>query len=105
MMIKELNYVGEPEAWHQVCAGGVAGVHITPLGSSSIHSPAVTLHLTLGVSEGEGAALTPAVDEGRGGLVVSVHRLTGAGQAGADEDQTDEESLELLHVDCVDEID
>ena len=94
-----------PLGRNKVLARRVLSVNIAPLSSSSIHSPAVTLHLTLGVSEGEGAALTPAVDEGGGGLVVSIHRLTGAGQAGADEDQTDEESLELLHVDCVDEID
>lgn len=39
--------IGEPETGHQVRAGGVTGVHITPLGPCTVHCAAITLDLTL----------------------------------------------------------
>ena len=57
--------VGEPGRVDQILAAGVMGVHITPLGSCMIYTPAVALDMTRGVNKGEAGALTTDVGVGR----------------------------------------
>ena len=72
--------VGEPLGGDEVLAGGVViGVHVAPLSPGAVHSQTVTLHHSVGVSEGEAAALTAAVDQGRGRLDLRVLQLHRAG--------------------------
>ena len=75
---------GEPLGWDEVLAGGVVRVDIAPLGPGAVHSPAVPLDLSCSVSPGEGAALTPAVDQwggGLGGCLSTVSQGEDCGQA------------------------
>ena len=74
--------VGEPAGGDEVLAGGVGGVHIAPLGPGTVHGHTVSLHNSVGVPEGQAAALTPAVDQGGGGLLIGLlvlhlHRIGG----------------------------
>merc|ERR1712186_110600 len=78
--------VGEPLGGDEVLAGGVGGVYITPLGPGTVHSQTVALHHAVGVSEGEAAALTAAVDQGRGRLLISrIQSLAAVSGEGAEE--------------------
>ena len=113
-------FVGEPKAGHQVCAGGVAGIHIAPLGPCAVHCEAVALHNALdkwgvinypefpeqyfewwghlGIPECEGGTLTPAVDEGRGRLGLGGRDLGGAGHAEAGEGEAEQQGPGLHFV-------
>merc|ERR1712038_404020 len=91
--------VGEPLGGDEVLAGGVSLVNITPLSSSAIHSQTVALNHSIGVSEGQAAALTPTVDQRRGRLLVSrVQLLTAVDGKGADESEEDDKAA-VLHGD------
>merc|ERR1712154_693928 len=57
--------VGEPGRVDQILAAGVVGVHIAPLGSCMIYTPAIALNMTRGVNKGEAGALTTDVGVGR----------------------------------------
>merc|ERR1719350_2532160 len=60
---------GEAGGGGEVLAGGaVGGVGVAPAGARAVGGPAVALHVALGVHEGEGGALAPAVGERRGSL-------------------------------------
>merc|ERR1711999_52191 len=53
--------VGEPGRVNQILAAGVVGVHIAPLGSRMIYTPAIALNMTRGVNKGKAGALTTDV--------------------------------------------
>merc|ERR1719297_502694 len=90
--------VGEPKAGHCVLAAAVFRVHVAPLGARAVHSQAVALDLALGVPEGEGAALTPAVHQRGGSLRVRINNLTGAGGGGCQEEKDIHNVLHLAVV-------
>merc|ERR1712061_78994 len=90
---------GEPLGGDEVLAGGVSRVHIAPLSSSAVHSQTVALHHSVSVPEGEAAALTPTVNQRRGGLglrVLHLHR-DGGGEGGQGDE---EEEVEHHQVWC-----
>merc|ERR1712186_290952 len=90
--------VGEPKAGHEVLAAAVLRVHVAPLGACAVHSQAVALDLALGVTEGEGAALTPAVHQRGGGLRVRINNLTGTGGGGCHKEKDIHNVLHLVVV-------
>ena len=61
----------EPGAGAEVGAGGVVGVHVTPLGSRAVHRATVSLDQATRVTEGEGGALATTVGQ-RGGRLQTV---------------------------------
>ena len=89
--------VGEPLGGDEVLAGGVSLVDITPLSSSTVHSQTVALNHSIGVSEGQAAALTPTVYQGRGGLLTGrVQHLAAVSEKGAEESEEDDVTA-VLH--------
>ena len=89
--------VGEPLGGDEVLAGGVSLVNITPLSSSAVHSQTVALHHSIGVPEGQAAALTTTVDQRRGRLLVSsIQLLTAVDGKGAEESEEDDVAA-MLH--------
>ena len=94
--------VGEPLGGDEVLAGGVGGVHIAPLSPGAVHSQTVALHHSVGVSEGEAAALTAAVDQGRGRLLISrIQSLAAVSGEGAEEAEEDDVASVLHGEDVV----
>ena len=95
--------VGEPLGGDEVLAGGVViGVHVAPLSPGAVHSQTVTLHHSVGVSEGEAAALTAAVDQGRGRLLISrIQSLAAVSGEGAEEAEEDDVATVLHGEDVV----
>merc|ERR1712154_731365 len=72
-------------------------VNITPLSSSAVHSQTVALHHSIGVPEGQAAALTTTVDQRRGRLLVgSIQLLTAVDGKGAEESEEDDVAT-MLH--------
>merc|ERR1719150_3405374 len=90
--------VGEPKAGHCVLAAAVLRVNVAPLGARAVHCQAVALDLALGVTEGEGAALTPAVHQRGGGLRVRINNLTGTGSGGCHKEKDIHNVLHLVVV-------
>ena len=89
--------VGEPLGGDEVLTGGVGSLHITPLSSSAVHSQAVTLHHSVSVPEGQAAALTATVYQGRGRLLTSrVQLLAAVSEKGAEESEEDDVAA-VLH--------
>ena len=76
--------VGEPGRVDQILAAGVMGVHIAPLGSCMIYTPAVALDMTRGVNKGEAGALTTDVGVGRSSLLNRKGGYTGEKEGGKD---------------------
>ena len=87
--------VGEPLGGDEVLAGGVGRVYITPLGPGTVHSHTVALHHSVSVPEGQTAALTATVYQGRGGLGLRVLQLHRAG--GRDDGEGGEERGDGQH--------
>ena len=76
--------VGEPGRVNQILAAGVVGVHIAPLGSCMIYTPAIALNMTRGVNKGEAGALTTDVGVGRSSFLNGEGGYTGEKEGGKD---------------------
>ena len=74
--------VGEPGRVNQILAAGVVGVHIAPLGSCMIYTPAIALNMTRGVNKGEAGALTTNVGVWRSSFLNSKGGYTGEKEGG-----------------------
>ena len=89
--------VGEPLGRDEVLTGGVCRVHIAPLSSGTVHSQTVALHHSVGVPEGQAAALTATVYQWRGCLLISrVQFLAAVSKKSAEESEEDDVTA-VLH--------